>query len=164
MAQSDNIKGFWPVNAIAREVYHVPIAASQSIKAGDALAVDTLLADLAVAGDARILGFAAEDATSDASSVRTDEQGAKNSKTTIAVHLATPGAIFRGCADADASSVGIGSEVDLVGATGAMLLDVGASSTDVFKLIAKESPDDAVATALSRWLFVVNKPAIDVID
>ena len=159
MGQANNRKGFWPVNAIAREVYHVEIAASETIAPGDAVYIDTLEADIAAAGDARILGFAAETAVSNSSGVRTDAMGAKDSRTSLAVHLALPGAVFEGVADADSSALGIGSEVDLIGATGAMMIDADASSTDVFTLI-QPHPDDAPATALCRWNFLVNRPAL----
>ena len=61
--------------------------------------------------------------------------------------------IIIGKVDADASAVTIGSQVDLVGLTGAMMIDVGASTTDVFTFLGPlpdQTSDEAEALAMVR--------------
>jgi hypothetical protein len=163
MTQAYNKRGFYPVSKNARPIA-VDVAASQVIAQGDALILDSGEVSIALAGSARIFGFAAEPATTNASGVRTDELGAKRpGYTKMRVYPATDGEFFEGVADADSSASLPGAEVDLVGATGAQMIDVGASTTDVFKLVAAD-PGDAPADAYCRWQFVVNKPDLGAID
>lgn len=148
--QSHNRKGFMPLNPDA-VIKWLPIAASQTLTKGDAVILSSGLVAIAVAGSAALVGVVAQDCASLAAS-------------TLVPVWCDPEEDFIGLADADSSSVTAGSEVDLVGATGAMLLDVGASTTDVFKLQYQYDPEEDLTTASARWVFRINKHEFAQID
>ena len=163
MTQAYNRLGFFPLNANA-EIIELPIAASQTITEGDAVILDTGLVAIALANSARILGIAAESAVSNGSRVRTDAFELGKAKTTIKVYgVVNQDEIFVGCADGDGSSLVCGTEIDIVGATGAMYLDASESAVDVFTLL-HIVPGEAVATARAMWTFRINKHALGTID
>lgn len=155
--------GFFPESADAQAV-PLKLAASQTISKGDAVIWSSGLVAIAVAGSARILGVAAEAATTNASGVRTDTYASGKAQTHILVYgVKNPNEVFLGCFDADSSSITAGTEPDLVGATGAMYLDTDASSTDVFKVLGPVEGETLTA-ARARWRFVINKSDVDPID
>jgi len=149
MGQAENRKGFFPADPEARMNYY-PIAASQTLAAGDAVILTSNLVDVALDSSAALLGVIARDCSGLAAS-------------TMVPVWDDPDTVFIGTANADSSGVGAGDEVDLVGTTGIMQIDEDASSTDVFKLIAA-LPDDAPATANCRWKFKINKHLLAQID
>lgn len=142
MAQANNKKGFYPESPNAHIGYY-PIATGQTLTAGDAVILSSGQVAIALANSARLLGVVARDCASLAAG-------------TLVPVYDDPDTVFIGCADADSSSSTAPSQIDLVGATGAMLLDVGASSTDVFILL-NALPDDTTSTALARWRFKIYK-------
>ena len=142
MSQTYNRKGFFPEDAHARKV-RLPIAASQTLSMGDAVILSSGQVAVALAASTSLCGVVAQDCSGLAAN------------TPVAV-WADPDTVFIGTADADSSSSLAGAEVDLVGATGAMQLDVGASTTDVFKLLSA-LPDDDTASANARWQTKINK-------
>ena len=73
------------------------------------------------------------------------------------------GTIFIGTANVDSSASAPADEVDLIGDTGNVQLDVGASLTDVFKLLAP-LPDDDITAPHARWRVTINKHQTAQID
>lgn len=150
--QSHNPYGFRPLRGTKPVIGHFPIKTGQSLKKGDAVIIDTLQIAIGLAASARLLGFVARDCAS------------LTAGTKVPVWLATPGSLWVGRANDDSSAVGLGSEVDLVGATGAMEIDEDASATDVFKLLYQLNDEEDNTAAGAEWVFIVNKPEIDAID
>jgi hypothetical protein len=62
---------------------------------------------------------------------------------------ADPDMIFEGLVSANASGLVIGDQVDLIGASGAQLIDVGASATDVFTFLGL-LPDETATAARAK--------------
>ncbi len=112
----------------SREI-ELPAAASQTWAKGDFLTLDTGLVALAGAASTELIGIAGDDRTS---TTANDE---------VPVVGSEPDARFVGRADADPSSLVIGDQVDLVGNSGAQMVDVGATATDVFTFI-RTLPDE----------------------
>lgn len=148
--QSHNRKGFRPLGPNPR-IGEYPIAASQTLAAGDAVILSSGQVSIGLAASAVLLGVVARDCASLAAN------------TYVPVYD-DPAQVFVGRADADSSSLVAGDEVDLVGGTGAMQLDADASTTDVFKLIRLHNKTDAAATAGAEWEFQINKHALAQID
>jgi hypothetical protein len=95
---------------------------------------------IAVAGSTSLVGAAADSRTS-------------TTANDLVPVYALPDQVFIGKVDADASAVTIGDQVDLVGTTGAMMIDVGASTTDVFTflgILPDQTTDEAEAYAMVR--------------
>ena len=163
MTQAYHPLGFFPENADA-ETIELPIAISQTITKGDAVIWDTGLVAIALANSSRILGVAAESATSSDASVRTDTYSSgKNIKNIKVWGVVNPNEVFLGCQDADASSIVANTLQDIIGATGAMYLDTSASSIDAVTTLSMVE-GEAIATVKSRWRFVINKSDVDPID
>jgi hypothetical protein len=118
-----NRPGFWPLDVEQGGRMTLKAAGSQTWKRGDMLALSSGLVIIAVAGSAKLIGVAGDDRTS---TTEGDE---------VPVVGTNPDAIFCGRADADPSSLVTGDLIDLVGTTGAMMFDVGASTTDVFAFL-----------------------------
>ncbi len=146
-SQAHNLKGFWPLDSGA-EITYLKVAATQTLTKGDAviLSIGSGLVSIGLAASAELCGVIAQDSVLQASG------------TLVAVY-ANPNEKFIGNADADSSASVAGAYVDLVGATGAMLLDVGLSVTDVFTLVAPYDSSEALATANARWICQINKHA-----
>lgn len=135
--ESYNKYGFHPESPDAK-ISYFPIAASQTWVKGDMLYNNAGAITIAAAATATLLGPAADDQT-------TPTTG------TLVPVYANPDEVFIGRADADASSLVAGSEIDLVGATGAQQIDVGASTTDVFVFLSVvEGQTSSSAGALLR--------------
>ena len=92
-------------------------ASATVIEAGDMVALSSGLAIKAVAASTA-LGFAVA--------------GAGDGETEIVV-ISDPNVVFQGTADANFAVANRGTEVDLVGTT-TQLIDLGTSTTDVFKV------------------------------
>jgi hypothetical protein len=138
--------GFWPADVSNDRVRYLPIKASQTLTRGDAVIISSGQIAIAVAGSAELVGVIARDCAS--------------------LTAATPVPVyhrddheFECMANADSSSVVLGGEYDLIGATGAMLLNVGASSTDVFVAV-RGNPEDTLTDAYARWIVKINKHAL----
>jgi hypothetical protein len=145
MGQSNNKYGAWPTDEKRAPITHLPIAASQTLAAGDLVILSSGQIAIAVAGSAELVGVIARDCSSLAANTR------------VPVY-ADPDTVFEMIANADSSSVTIGGEYDLVGATGAMMINVGASSTDVFTVV-RSNADDNTSNAYARWHVKINKHA-----
>ena len=128
--------GFCPVRAengglVATEL--IQLGASQTCLKGFALVRNSSnpeQADVATASDTSILGVAAANRTSGASPGDDDY---------IAYYPASNNTIFGGIADAAIAESQIGDPIDLVvdtsGATDRFLVDVGASATDIIRIV-----------------------------
>jgi hypothetical protein len=145
MGQTNNKYGAWPINEKKAEITHLPIAASQTLAAGDFVILSSGLVQIALAASAELCGVVARDCSGLAASTR------------VPVY-ADPDTVFEVIADADSSSVTAGAEVDIIGATGAMMMDADASSTDVLTAI-RSNADDDTSSAYARWLVKINKHA-----
>ncbi|MCP4549532.1 MAG: hypothetical protein GY835_24005 [bacterium] len=142
MAHEDNIYGFHPADSTTRPMW-LPVAASQTLARGDAVYLSTGTVMIAIAGNATLCGAMA------APSVSADAN-------TLVPVFADPATIFYGMMDADSSSVVANTEADLIGTTGAMMIDADASTVDHFKMI-RADPDDTTTSAYAKWLFTINK-------
>jgi hypothetical protein len=118
---------FWLADGEEEGRQTLKAAASQTWKRGDMLALDsntTGAVALATAASTHLIGIAGDDRTSTTAGDLVPVLGTK------------PFTKFVGRANADPSSLDIGAQVDLVGATAAMMVNVGASSTDVFTFLS----------------------------
>lgn len=74
---------------------------------------------------------------------------------TEVIVVATPGVVYEGTGDANFAVAQRGTEVDLVGTT-TLLIDVGASTTDVFKI--EPGTDAGTVGSTAGILVTINKP------
>jgi hypothetical protein len=135
---------FRPLRCDSVQRYRV--AASQTIAVGDPVVMNASgLVEVGAAASAQLLGVAAEAIVTG---------GTVSATNTIGVYD-DPKALF--IALGDASTTGsqalIGDEVDLVGSTGAFLVDIGASATDVFVVRAIGTFYDPLLTGTTgfKW-------------
>jgi hypothetical protein len=148
MALADRPKGFLPYDVNA-PIRYFPIKASVTLARGDAVILTSGQVDIALAASANLLGVVARACASLAAA-------------TLVPVWSDPDTEFIGRQD-DATALAVGSEYDLVGATGAMQIDGDASSTDVFKLVREY--DAAEADAIGKgWIFKINKHLLAQID
>lgn len=147
--QAHNRQGFYPINPDA-DVEWLPVRTAQTLAKGDAVIIDTGQVQIALAASAILLGVIAENAVTLTAGV-------------LVPCWIDPAITFQGVADADGSSLVLGGEIDIIGATGAMMLDASASATDVFKLLRVDD-GQAVATARAFWRFRLNKAVFAQID
>ena len=145
MGQSNNKYGAWPVEGTHAPIRWLPVASTQTLTKGDFVILSSGKIAIALATSAELCGVIAQDCAS------------LTAGTLVPVY-AYPHTIFEVIADADSSSATIGAEYDIVGATGAMMLDIGGSTYDV--LVPVHSvPDDTLANAYARWHVRINKHA-----
>lgn len=137
-------RGARPANPDAK-VRWLKIAGSQTLTKGDFVILSSGLVQIALATSAELCGVVAQDCASLTAG-------------TLVPVWADPSEEFLVIASADASSVTAGSEYDISGATGAMVMNVAASTYDVLVPL-RMNPDDAVATAGSEWIAKINKHA-----
>lgn len=149
MAQADNSKGLYPLNPRTAPVTYLPIKATQTLTKGDAVILSSGQVAIALAGSATICGVIARDCASLAAA------------TEVPVY-ADPDTLFVARQDGS-DALTVGSEQDLIGATGAMQLDSDASTTDVFKLV-RELDYDETDAAGKRWVVKINKHDFAQID
>jgi len=115
------------------------IASATVLEEGDMCALTAGLATKGVAASTALAYVAEASAVGD---------------TTVKV-VATPGVVYEGTGDAVFAAAQRGTEVDLVGTT-TLLIDVGASTTDVFKI---EAGTDAGTIGSTAGILVsINKP------
>jgi hypothetical protein len=142
-----NPYGFIPANPDNSHVGYYPVAASQTIAKGDAVILSSGQVAIAVAASStELLGIAAQASASQAAN------------TLIAIYD-DPATVFFGRTNADASSKTIGAEYDLAGTTGAMQVNVGASSQDLFVLLGTKTGDDNSETG-AHLMVKINKHAL----
>ena len=141
--ESYNKYGFTAEDPTARISYY-PIAAAQTIVPGDMVFNDGGAITLATAASATLLGPCVSVETTPATG------------TVIGVSDA-PETVFTCRADADVSAAILGGEYDLVGASGAQQLDVGASTTDVLYFLSVV--EGQVATAAGCLIRVKINPS-----
>lgn len=131
MANTDNPNGF----SLRKSVYgeharmKFPVAASQTISAGDAVILVSGLVQIAVLTSGAILGVAAHDIVTGGSVTRFVDQD------TLLVDLALPGNIFEGQVSGSTVATTLGSEADIEGATGVMEINENASVEDVVQIV-----------------------------
>lgn len=115
-------------------------AASQTWARGDMLARSSGQLIIATATSAALAGPAADDRTS-------------TSANDLVPFYGKPDQEFVGIVDANATAVEAGALVDIVGTTGAMMIDIGASSYDVItfgRILADQTVTAQYAKALCR--------------
>lgn len=127
-----NAARFRPEVFKAENVQYLPIAASQTWVRGDFVYNNAGAITLATAASATLIGIAL------------DDQSAPATSTLVPIYVA-PLDVYIGRVNADASGVAAGAEVDLVGASGAQMIDVGASATNV--LIFQDLLPDETSSA-----------------
>lgn len=115
------------------------IASATVLEEGDMCALTSGLATKAVAASTAIAYVAQPSAVGD---------------TTVEV-VTTPGVVYKGTGDAVFAAAQRGTEVDLVGTT-TLLIDVGASTTDVFKI--EPGADAGTVGSTDDILVTINKP------
>ena len=152
MANTHNRYGFYPVRVDA-PVRYFPVAATQTLAEGDMCILDSSAygaVAIALVDSAILLGPVARACASLAEG------------TMIPIY-SDPETEFYGYADADASALVAGSEVDITGATGAMVIDVSESTTDVL-MVRRLCADDTAASAGQKIVVTINKHALAQID
>jgi hypothetical protein len=147
--QAHNAKGFFPLNPNAPITYF-RVAATQTLSKGDAVIISSEKVAIGLAASATLLGVIAQNAVT----------LAEDTKVGV---WADPDTLFVGRQNGATGALGVGQEVDLVGATGAMELDEDASVTDVFKIVEELSADETDAAG-KRWIFKINKHDLAQID
>lgn len=114
-----NKYGFWPLNPENARVTYYPVAASQTLAAGDPVILSSGQVAVAVSNSStELLGVVAQPCAS------------LTAGTLVAV-WDDPGIIFKCRVSADASSLAIGTARDLSGTTGAFIMNVAAGSQGV---------------------------------
>lgn len=141
MGVGANTYGFHPKDVDDQHLIYFNAAASQTWVKGDMLYLNSGKVTLATAASATLLGAAADDRTSTAA----DEE--------VPV-WAKPFQIFRVRADDDPSSLVTGDKIDIVGGTGEMEADVGASTTDVLYYI-RIADIDQTTNAAGTYIYVM---------
>ena len=126
MGVGANQYGFTPVHVDDQHLIYLKAAASQTWVKGDMLYLNSGEVTLATASSATLLGAAADD--------RTDTTAGD-----LVPVWAKINQIFRCRADADPSSLVTGAEIDIVGGSGEMEADIGASTTDVLVFLKQQS-------------------------
>lgn len=142
MALADNQKGFHPADPRA-PLHEYPEAASQSFKRGDLLILSSKKLAIGLAGSTELCGVAARDASG-----TTD---------TLIPAYDDPDTVFVGRQD-DATAIGAGDKLDLVGGAGAMQINGDLGTNSQLKILREVSADEA-AGAGKQWLCKINKHA-----
>lgn len=125
-----NLLGFRPLTPCCASVRYFPIAASQTLAAGDPVILSSGQVAVAVAASsAELLGVVAEDCVSLAAN------------TQVPVYC-DPNTIFVARGSAAPSSCTIGTAYDLSGTTGAFEVNVAASSQALFTYLGVVPGDD----------------------
>jgi hypothetical protein len=121
----------------------LPIASSQTLTKGDFVILSSGLVTIAAANDAPLAGVIAQDCASlDAS--------------TLVPVYADPNTKFMVIADAASNGIVSGDVHDIVGSTGAMMLDVGGTTTDVLKVVRHVPCSDDNTAAYARMEVLIN--------
>lgn len=124
-----NPYGFMPVDPESAHIEYYPVATTQTLAKGDPVILSSGQVAVAVAASStELLGVMAEDAASLTAGVL------------VAVYD-DPDTVFYGRASADASAVAIGYHADLSGTTGAFVINVAASSQDLFCILGVKAGD-----------------------
>lgn len=135
MANPNNPNGFRPVRTDSGQMAVVwyPVAASQTIAAGDAVILASGLVQIGLATSGALLGVAASAIVTTGSVTRADK---------VAVYVGTPGTVFEGQCEGDSAATSVGATCDIIGATGAMEVDENASVEDVLCIVGLKSDED----------------------
>lgn len=142
-SQAHNPYGFRPLHAEAQTVM-LPIKTTQTLAEGDLVLIDTLQVAICLAASTALIGSMAQPAVLKTAGVLVPVWG-----------VANPHEIFYAKMDGDSSALGIGSLVDMIGATSVMELDASASAVDLFTALYA-FPDQAPATADCQWAVIIN--------
>jgi len=145
MGQSHNAYGAWPVYPDRAKITWLPVAATQTLTKGDFVIYSSGVA-IALAASTELLGVVAQDCAS------------LTTATLVPVY-ADPDTEFRVIADAASNTLTFGSLPGIVGATGAMMLDVGDDNATDVLLCIRAYPDDTTTSAYARWIVKINKHA-----
>lgn len=125
-----NPYGFFPAYPDDARIGYYPVATTQTLAKGDPVILSSGQIAVAVSNSsAEVVGVMAEASVS------------ATAGTLVAVYD-DPSTEFFARASADASSVAIGSELDLTGTTGAFQVNVAASTQDIVVLLGTKTGDD----------------------
>jgi hypothetical protein len=124
-----NPYGLIPAYPDDARIEYYPVAASQTIAKGDPVIISSGQIAIATTTSAEICGVAAQASAS------------ADAGTLIAIYD-DPDTVFFVRADADASSLAIGTHCDLDGSTGAFQLDVAGSTYDILNYLGTKPNDD----------------------
>lgn len=132
-----------------------PVAASQTIAAGDMVILVSGLVQIAVAGSASLLGVAVNPVTTTGSVTRADD--------VLLVHVGDSDTVFEGQVSGDSDASIMGETHDIEGATGIMEINEDATSTNVVRIVGLRSDNDpayAIGTN-DRVLFTIENSQFD---
>jgi len=138
MGQSTNPKGFRPARGGNAKVTMMEVAATETFATGDALILSTGQVAIATAASAAIIGVAAGPCASLA-------------QATLVPVWSDPGEVFIGRCE-DASALLTGAVADIVGATGAMMIDVD-TATNVVMIVRQHDADESTGSAGAEYEF-----------
>ncbi len=137
MPNEGYLAGFRPANAFPK-IRWLPVAATQTLAPGDLVILSNNQIAIATATSAELCGaMAGRSVLADAG--------------TLVPVYADPDEEFVCIADADSSGVGAGDYRDIVGATGAMQMDVGGTTYNVLTAL-RANPDATLTSAYAQWI------------
>lgn len=157
MANPDAPNGFTVVQSGSSGpfVKYFPVAASQTIAAGDAVILVSGLIQIAVAGSASLLGVARDLVVTTGTVNRVDD--------VVAVYVADSDTVFEGQVSGDSDATVVGETHDIEGATGVMEINENATATNVVRIVGLRSDDDASLAigTNDRVLFTIENSQFD---
>jgi hypothetical protein len=132
-----------------------PVAANQTIAAGDMVILASGLVEIALANSTALLGVAVNPITTTGSVTRADD--------TLLVHIGDSDTVFEGQCEGDSDASVVGETHDIEGATGIMEINENATSTNVIRIVGLRSDDDPAYTigTNDRVLFTIEKSQFD---
>jgi hypothetical protein len=136
-------------------VKYYPVAASQTIAAGDMVKLASGLVEIAGAADTALLGVARDPVATTASVTRADD--------VVAVYVADGDTIFEGQCSGSSTAALVGTTCDLEGTTGSQAVNENATSTNVLRVVGLRSDDDPSYDigANDRALFTIEVSQFD---
>jgi len=147
--QTHGARGFFPVESSSAKIRRLPVAAAQTLKRGDMVILSSGQIAIALAASGELAGVIAEDSAAQAENTLVDV-------------YADPETVFVGRADgalALADALNSLKEIDITGATGAMMIDANASATDVLLIVEQYDTREDLTAAGAQWKFKINKHA-----
>lgn len=129
MANTDKPNGFTVVRTDSGQTSAVryPVAASQTIAAGDMVILSSGLVAIAVSTSGSVLGVAAEAITTTGSPSRAND--------TIMIYVADAGTVYEGQCSGSSTAALLGATADIEGATGVMEVNENASAEDILVIV-----------------------------
>jgi hypothetical protein len=146
MANTDNPNGFTFVRSLSGKtgtpLVEVPLATTQTVTKGDALALSTGQATIAASSSGQIYGVAAESKTTTTSTAQ------------ILMYPATPDNLFEAQCEGTYAASMIGTACDIEGTTGIMEVNEDATTEKVFMIMEANSESEIGANTRVRGIFV----------